>query len=147
MLIKYTIILQGPGLRVWYALLHSRVTATKPVIRTIKQVCVDQFVFTPLFVASLISIIGYSQHQDVELVKDKLRDQYFDILIAGYAVWPAVQLINFGFVPLNYQVLVTQSVAFLWNIYFSWKTNLPAPVEIETLGDEELVEGREAVVL
>lgn len=92
--------------------------------RTVQKVFVDQFVFAPVFLAALLSVIGYSQHQDVEKVKDKMKNDYLDILTSNYAVWPWVQLINFRFVPLNYQVLVTQSVAVLWNIYFSWRTNL-----------------------
>lgn len=116
-------------------MLDSRVTAKKPVIRTIKKVLLDQLVFTPVFLASLLSIISYSQKQDIGYVQDKLRHQYFDILLTGYSVWPLVQLINFGFVPLNYQVLVTQTVAFLWNIYFSWKTNLTIKVPVEDASD------------
>lgn len=92
--------------------------------RTVQKVFVDQFVFAPIFLAALLSVIGYSQHQDVEKVKDKMKNDYLDILTSNYAVWPWVQLINFRFVPLNYQVLLTQSVAVLWNIYFSWRTNL-----------------------
>lgn len=102
--------------------------------RTVQKVFVDQFVFAPVFLAALLSVIGYSQHQDVEKVKEKLQNEYTDILTSNYAVWPWVQLINFRFVPLNYQVLLTQSVAVLWNIYFSWRTNLreriPTPVPI-----------------
>lgn len=92
--------------------------------RTVQKVCVDQFVFAPFFLAALLSVIGYSQHQDIDKVKDKMKNEYVDILKSNYAVWPWVQLINFRFVPLNYQVLLTQSVAVLWNIYFSWRTNL-----------------------
>lgn len=92
--------------------------------RTVQKVFIDQFVFAPVFLAALLSVIGYSQHHDVEKVKDKMRNDYVDILTSNYAVWPWVQLINFRFVPLNYQVLLTQSVAVLWNIYFSWRTNL-----------------------
>lgn len=92
--------------------------------RTVQKVFVDQFVFAPVFLAALLSLIGYSQHQDIDKVKEKMKNDYVDILKSNYAVWPWVQLINFRFVPLNYQVLLTQSVAVLWNIYFSWRTNL-----------------------
>lgn len=104
--------------------MDSRIRAKKPLTRTLEKVFVDQFVFAPLFLGGLISIIGFTQHFDIVKVKDKLQNEYLDILKSNYYVWPWVQLINFRFVPLNYQVLLTQTVAVLWNIYVSWRTNL-----------------------
>lgn len=89
-----------------------------------QKMFVDQVVFAPFFLGCLLAIIGYSQCQDVEKVKEKLRNDYKDILLANYSVWPWVQIINFSIIPLNYQVLLTQTVAVFWNIYFSWRTNL-----------------------
>lgn len=73
--------------------------------------------------AQLVAIISFMQHQSLTKVQEKLRREYLDILIANYYVWPWVQLVNFRFVPLNYQVPLTQIVAIMWNIYISWKTN------------------------
>lgn len=98
--------------------------AKTSVGQTTQKVFIDQMVFAPVFLAILLSIIGYSQVQDVEKVKAKLQSEYKDILVANYSVWPWVQIINFQFVPLNYQVLLTQTVAVFWNVYFSWRTNL-----------------------
>lgn len=121
---SFQLLLQGPGLRTWYGVLDRRIRAKKPLTRTLEKVFVDQVVFAPIFLAGLISIIGFSQHRDIEKIKTKLKMEYVDILISNYYVWPWVQLINFRFVPLNYQVLVTQMVAVMWNIYVSWRTNL-----------------------
>lgn len=99
-------------------------TAKSAVGRTMQKVFIDQVVFAPIFLACLLSVIGYSQHQDVDKVKEKLRNDYTDILVANYSVWPWVQIVNFSLIPLNYQVLLTQTVAVFWNIYFSWRTNL-----------------------
>lgn len=115
---------KGPGLRKWYGALDARCTATTRFGRTMQKVFIDQVVFAPFFLGCLLSLIGYSQHQDVEKVKEKLRHDYTDILVANYSLWPWVQIINFSLVPLNYQVLLTQTVAVFWNIYFSWRTNL-----------------------
>lgn len=85
---------------------------------------IDQLIFAPMFLGVLLSVIAFSQDPTVDKVKDKLRSDYKDILVTNYYVWPFVQIFNFQFMPLNYQVLLTQTVAVFWNAYFSWRTNL-----------------------
>lgn len=116
--------LKGPTVRTWYGLLAKRITHPNATVRTVQKLAIDQFIFAPIFIAQLVSIISYMQHQDVNKIQEKLKNEYLDILVANYYLWPAVQIINFRFIPLNYQVLFTQTVAVLWNIYISWKTNV-----------------------
>lgn len=56
-------------------------------------------------------------------VAKKLELEFPDILVTNYKIWPAIQLLNFYFVPLNYQVVLVQIVAVAWNTYISFKTN------------------------
>lgn len=113
---------QGPCVRFWYGVMDRVIKTKSPLTKTMIKVGIDQLIFAPIFIAVFVSIISYMQDQNVQLIEHKLKTQYKDILISNYYVWPWVQIVNFRFVPLNYQVLVTSTVALLWNIYISWKT-------------------------
>ena len=38
-------------------------------------------------------------------------------------VWPAAMLVNFRFVPVDFQVLYINCVVLGWSAYLSWKVN------------------------
>ncbi|KAK7866369.1 hypothetical protein R5R35_003292 [Gryllus longicercus] len=119
----------GPSLRIWYGGLDKMFPSSGRKLQY-KKVLVDQGIFAPAFIASILTILMGINGEKPEAIKEKLKQDYKDILITNYKIWPAVMIVNFSFVPVNYQVLVTQTVAVLWNIYFAWKANQPV-IKIE----------------
>lgn len=113
----------GPATRTWYGIL-DRYIGSKGGIIVIKKVICDQMLFAPAFIAVLLTVIGVLQGNDIEGLKAKLKSEYPDILSNNYKLWPMVQLVNFYLTPLQYQVLVVQSVALLWNTYISYRTKV-----------------------
>ncbi|XP_044578301.1 protein Mpv17 [Cotesia glomerata] len=112
----------GPSTRTWYGVLDKYI-GSKGTVVALKKVAFDQLLFAPTFIVVLLSSIGLMQGNDINGIKTKLSNEYKDILINNYKLWPMVQLVNFTFVPLHYQVLFVQSVAVFWNTYVSFRTN------------------------
>lgn len=64
--------------------------------------------------------------------KEKLNSTYFEALKKNWMLWPAVQAINFKFVPLEHRVLVVNIVS-LGKIPGCWDCNSRAN-EISQVG-------------
>ncbi|XP_044726677.1 protein Mpv17-like [Chrysoperla carnea] len=120
----------APVTTTWYRYLdkiyrpHNVSTSNLRAMRIIglKKMCTDQIIFAPLFLASLLLIIGRLKCKKWEQNVDDVRAQYKDVILANYTVWPFVQLVNFTFVPVHMQVLLVQIAALFWNTFISWRT-------------------------
>nr|XP_023024631.1 protein Mpv17-like [Leptinotarsa decemlineata] len=114
-------VMVGPTISIWYRALSKYIGHTgKSVV--LKKVALDQFVFAPTFLALFITVMNTLEGHSWDFIKLQLKKKYKDILITNYEVWPPIQLFNFYFIPLQYQVLLVQVVALFWNAYLSWKT-------------------------
>lgn len=111
-----------PALTTWYGILHRKIGSGKG-LTAIKKVALDQGLFAPSFLGVFLTVLGLVQGNTFEHIREDLKKNYRDILLANWSVWPAVQIVNFNFVPLHHQVLVVQTFALLWNTYLAWKTN------------------------
>ena len=109
-------------MRVWYGALNKYVGSSGTTI-ALKKVFIDQIVFAPLFLFAILSAVAFMQGKDYDNIRDDIQANYKDVLKSNYLLWPWVQIVNFTFVPLQYQVLLVQVVALFWNTYLSWKTN------------------------
>nr|CAD7410186.1 unnamed protein product [Timema poppensis] len=121
----------GPVLQYWYTILERIVGTNGRAITVVRKVLMDQIIAAPLLLAIVLTTITLLFGQDLAGVRAKFRQDYLAVLITNYQVWPFVQLANFYFVPLQYRVLLVQTVAIFWNTYLSTKAN--RPIEGKTL--------------
>lgn len=105
----------------WYIFLAKHL-GEKGGATALRKVALDQLIFAPCALAVFLLTLGIVQQKGFSGGLNNIKNDYFDILLTNYKVWPMVQITNFYFVPLRHQVLLVQSVAVLWNTYLSWKT-------------------------
>lgn len=91
----------------WFKLLErlfpmSKTSSFGPAL---KRVAFDQIVFAPVGVAVFFTAMTVAEGGGRRAVSNKLRDMYVPTLKANYVVWPAVQLINFRLMPVQYQLV------------------------------------------
>ncbi|KAB0796496.1 hypothetical protein PPYR_10557 [Photinus pyralis] len=113
--------LVGPTLTTWYRFL-DKCLGNKGASAVLKKVAFDQGLFAPSFIVVFLTSLAIVQQKNIKSSIDELKMNYKDILITNYKLWPLVQLGNFYIVPVQYQILVVQFVAIIWNTYLSWKT-------------------------
>jgi len=117
----------GPTLRVWYGFLQRKY-GEKGFQVVAQKLAVDQIGFAPCFTFVFLTVNYLLEGQTGMECQDSVRRDYQDVVVAGWMVWPWVQLCNFAVVPLAYQVLFVQTFALFWNTYLSWKINVGSSV-------------------
>ncbi|XP_053878099.1 protein Mpv17 isoform X1 [Malaclemys terrapin pileata] len=112
----------GPVVGGWYQLLDRLIPGNTRMV-ALKKMALDQVGFAPCFLGCFLAIAGALNGLSAEESWAKIRRDYPDALLTNYYLWPAVQIANFYFIPLNHRLAVVQVVAVVWNSYLSWKAN------------------------
>ncbi|CCJ31471.1 unnamed protein product [Pneumocystis jirovecii] len=88
----------------WYSFLGQLTlnSRTSDTIELVKRILMDQFLFAPI------------EELNKKKLKNRFRQDYISILKVNYCVWPIIQLINFKYIPLKYQIPFLNSVSVFW---------------------------------
>ncbi|CAI4211938.1 unnamed protein product [Parascedosporium putredinis] len=92
------------------------------------RVLCDQFLFSPLSVLTFFVAMTIAEGGGKRAVSAKLRDMYFRTLMTSYLVWPAVQIVNFRFMPLQLQLPFVSCVSIAWTAYLSLANSADAEI-------------------
>ncbi|OAA53318.1 Mpv17/PMP22 [Cordyceps fumosorosea ARSEF 2679] len=109
----------------WFKLLERLfpMSKTSTFGPALKRVAFDQIVFAPFGVALFFTAMTVAEGGGRRAVSNKLRDMYVPTLKANYVVWPAVQLVNFRLMPVQYQLPFVSTVGIAWTAYLSLTNN------------------------
>ncbi|XP_058985854.1 mpv17-like protein [Musca domestica] len=127
----------GPVLKYWFGLLDRQIRGKQGVQRALKKMAVDQAIMAPSLNLAIASLVGLINNEKPGDIAERLKTQYPDIMKTNYIIWPAVQILNFGLVPLRYQVVFVQTIAVFWNCFVSQRLNEKLADKTPQLMDEQ----------
>ena len=70
-----------------------------------RRVAFDQFLFAPVGLACFFTFMTVAEGGGRKQLGKKFADVYVPALKANYVVWPAVQMLNFRVMPLQFQIV------------------------------------------
>ena len=108
----------------WYNFLQQSIKL-EGMQRVLAKMAFDQLFFVPVFDSFMF--FGLSALEDPHGQPSagirRVKACLWNTLKVNYCVWPFLQIINFKYVPLQYQVFFTTVGVFFWNIFLSDMAN------------------------
>ncbi|GAU11733.1 hypothetical protein TSUD_74840 [Trifolium subterraneum] len=84
------------------------------------KVAMDCLIFGPVHLFVFFTYMGLSAGKTIPHVKEDLKRNYFPALVLEGGVWPIVQIFNFRYVPVKYQLLYVNLFCLLDSAFLSW---------------------------
>ncbi|KAF2761866.1 hypothetical protein EJ05DRAFT_507485 [Pseudovirgaria hyperparasitica] len=113
--------LMAPVQHKWFAFLSSTfpITKTSALVPALKRVAFDQFLFAPIGLACFFTFMTVAEGGGKRAVARKFQDVYVPALKANFMVWPAVQILNFRVMPIQFQIPFVSTIGIAWTAYLS----------------------------
>lgn len=106
------------------------------------KVLVDGLIFGPLDLFVFFTYMGFSLGKSAAQVKDDVKRDFLPALLVEGGAWPLLQVANFRYIPVRYQLLYVNVFCLLDSAFLSWvdqqenaqwkqffKTAIPPPKE------------------
>ncbi|POO03921.1 Mpv17/PMP [Trema orientale] len=84
------------------------------------KVAVDGLIFGPLDLLVFFSYMGFSTGKSIPQIKEDVKRDFLPALILEGGIWPVVQIVNFRFIPVRYQLLYVNFFCLLDSCFLSW---------------------------
>ncbi|PSK37438.1 Protein sym1 [Elsinoe australis] len=113
--------LMAPLQHKWFGFLSSTfpLSKTSATSAAMKRVAFDQLLFAPVGLAAFFTFMTVAEGGTMRDVKKKFTDVYVPALKANYMVWPAVQMLNFRVIPIQFQIPFVSTIGIAWTAYLS----------------------------
>lgn len=99
--------LMAPVQHKWFSFLSKTFPLSKGngTVPALKRVAFDQFLFAPVGLGIFFTFMTIAEGGGKRAIVKKFQDVYVPALKANYMVWPAVQILNFRAIPLQFQIV------------------------------------------
>lgn len=108
-------LLHGPYFLYGFRMLDTKFPGSSLKSSITKAMLGQIFLFPP-FVTLLLTFTAFL---DGKSASQSLKEKWITINTSGLLVWPAANIINFKFVPVQYRVLYVNMIGLGWNTYLS----------------------------
>ncbi|KAK2767748.1 hypothetical protein FQN54_003906 [Arachnomyces sp. PD_36] len=105
----------------WFGFLSRTfpVTKTQATLPAFKRVAMDQLMFAPIGLVCFFTFMTVAEGGGKRALSRKFRDVYLPTLKANFLLWPAVQMLNFRVVPIQFQIPFVSTIGIAWTAYLS----------------------------
>ncbi|BGP41145.1 hypothetical protein JCM10450v2_005177 [Rhodotorula kratochvilovae] len=93
------------------------------VVQLAKRVAADQLGLAPVSLFIFLFSMSLLEGLNGDETREKIRNNYWSILLVNWQVWPLLQTLNFRYIPLRYRVPVGSIAGIAWTCYLSYATN------------------------
>lgn len=84
------------------------------------KVAMDSIIFGPVDLFVFFTYMGFSTGKNVAQVKEDVKRDFLPALVLEGGIWPIVQVANFRYVPVRYQLLYVNIFCLLDSAFLSW---------------------------
>ncbi|KAM5454677.1 Protein required for ethanol metabolism [Microsporum audouinii] len=95
------------------------VTQAHATVPALKRVAMDQLIFAPIGLACFFTFMTVAEGGGRRALSRKFEDVYLPTLKANFVLWPAVQIMNFRLIPIQFQIPFVSSIGIAWTAYLS----------------------------
>ncbi|PGH14183.1 hypothetical protein AJ80_06052 [Polytolypa hystricis UAMH7299] len=105
----------------WFGFLSRAfpLTKTHATVAALKRVAMDQLIFAPIGLMCFFTFMTVAEGGGRRALTRKFQDVYLPTLKANFVLWPAVQILNFRVIPIQFQIPFVSTVGIAWTAYLS----------------------------
>jgi protein Mpv17 len=92
----------APILHVSYSKILPWLVPEVTAAGALKKLAVDQLIAAPLIILFFYPAINFVEGKPMSRAVEDLKEKYVPTMITNYQIWPAANLVNFMFIPIQY---------------------------------------------